>query len=129
MQKRTVLVIDDSPVSRKMLRSCFPKDREFAFLDAGDGQAGLDLHRQRRPDITFLDLTMEGMSGLACLEQIRASDPKALVIVCTADVQAKSIEKALALGAMEVVGKPPTREKVAAAVERAERRLGGAHGS
>ena len=38
-----ILLVDDSPISRRMLKSCIPKDRGYEFFEAGDGQAGLEL--------------------------------------------------------------------------------------
>jgi len=125
---RTVLIVDDSPISRTILKSCLPKDRPFAVMEAGDGGPGLELYRARRPDITFLDLTMPGMDGLTCLAEIRASCPDAVVIIVTADVQIRSITRALELGAVEVLKKPPSKESVGAALARAESRLGTPHG-
>ena len=37
-----ILIVDDSPISRKMLKSCLPKDREYELFVAGDGQAGVE---------------------------------------------------------------------------------------
>jgi two-component system chemotaxis response regulator CheY len=126
---RTVLIVDDSSVSRKILRSCLPKDRTFALLEAADGEAGLSAHRAHRPEITFLDLTMPGMDGFTCLAEIRSSSPDAVVVVVTADVQTQSLERALQLGAMEILKKPPSKETVGAVLARAEARLGLAHGA
>ena len=121
---RTLLIVDDSPISRRILKSCLPKGRNFVVAEACDGAAGLAAHREQRPDLTFLDLTMPGMNGFDCLAGIMASSPGAAVVVVTADVQKRSTERARALGAMDVIGKPPTREAVAAALERADARRG-----
>jgi two-component system chemotaxis response regulator CheY len=129
MQNRTILIVDDSAVARRMLRSCLPGDRAFAIFEADDGDTGLAAFRDRRPDITFLDLTMPRVNGLDCLADLRASSPEALVIVATADVQLRSIRRALDLGAMEVLRKPPTRESVRAVLERAESKLEAALGT
>jgi two-component system chemotaxis response regulator CheY len=123
MQNRTILIVDDSAIARRMLKSCLPRDRSFTVFEADDGDTGLAAFRDRRPDITFLDLTMPRVNGLDCLADIRSSCPDALVIVATADVQLKSLRRALDLGAMEVLRKPPTRESVRAVLERAESKL------
>jgi two-component system chemotaxis response regulator CheY len=125
---RTLLIVDDSPISRKILRSCLPKDRAFVVLEANDGGPGLEAHKAHMPDVTFLDLTMPGMDGLTCLTHIRAHCPEALVIIVTADVQIRSLTRALELGALEVLKKPPSKESVGNALARAESRLGPRHG-
>jgi two-component system chemotaxis response regulator CheY len=119
VSKRTVLVVDDSPVSRAILRQCLPRDGELEVLEANGGHAALALHAERSPDITFLDLTMGDISGVECLREIKARCASAVVVVVTADVQARTREQVLALGALEVIGKPPTKQKIAAALARA----------
>lgn len=118
-----ILIVDDSPISRKMLKSCIPKDREYVFYEAGDGLAGLELYKKIQPDVTFMDLTMPVMDGATALDEIMKFDKNALVIVLTADVQVKSLSKVLDLGAFLVVKKPPSKESIQNALSKAEDRL------
>jgi two-component system chemotaxis response regulator CheY len=67
-----------------------------------------------------MDLTMPVMDGFQALEEILKFDPKAIVIICTADVQIKAIAKAHDLGAFSVVKKPPAKESIAAAIKEAD---------
>ncbi len=113
-----ILIIDDSPISRRMLKSCIPKDHDHQFLEAGDGLEGLNSYFENSPDLTFLDLTMPVMDGAQALEAIRQKDPAAIVIISTADVQAKSIERVEQLGAFLVLKKPPTKESIADALQK-----------
>lgn len=119
-----ILIVDDSPISRKMLKSCLPKDQGYELFEAADGQAGVEKYREIRPDVTFMDLTMPVKDGASATEEIRAFDPNATIIVCTADIQAKSITNVLGLGALMVVKKPPTKENIADALSRAAARIG-----
>jgi two-component system chemotaxis response regulator CheY len=119
-----ILIVDDSPISRKILKSCIPKDRGYELFEAGDGQAGVEKYREFRPDVTFMDLTMPVKDGACATEEIRAFDPNAIIIVCTADIQVKSIANVLGLGALMVVKKPPTREGIADALSQAAARIG-----
>jgi len=109
---RKILIVDDSPISRKMLKSCLPKEREFEIVEAGDGMAGLEMFKQHEPDLTFMDLTMPVMDGAHSLAEIMKYKSDAVVVVCTADVQIKSISRVLELGAYHVVKKPTTRENI-----------------
>ena len=118
-----ILIVDDSPISRKMLKSCIPKDREFVFHEAGDGLAGLELYKKVQPDVTFMDLTMPVMDGATSLEEIIKYDKHALVIVLTADVQVQSLRKVTDLGAFLVVMKPPNKESIQDALSKAEEKL------
>ncbi|HPX61327.1 MAG TPA: response regulator [Deltaproteobacteria bacterium] len=117
-----ILLVDDSPISRRMLKSCIPKDRGYEFFEAGDGQAGLELWQEVRPDVTFMDLTMPVMDGLSATREIIRLDPQARIIVCTADIQVRSLEQAREAGALTVVRKPPSKETVEDAISFAETR-------
>ena len=109
---KKILIVDDSPISRKMLKSCLPKDTEFEIIEAGDGLEGLEKYKACAPDLTFMDLTMPVMDGMQSLEEILKYDRDALVVVCTADVQAQSIMKVFETGAAHLVKKPATKEKI-----------------
>lgn len=118
MKGESILIVDDSAVSRKILRSCLPRDREFSVAEAGDGSAALQRFREQPPDVTFLDLTMPRVSGLECLAALKALAREAVVVVVTADVQPSSRSRALELGATAILQKPPTREAVAGVLAR-----------
>jgi two-component system, chemotaxis family, chemotaxis protein CheY len=122
---RKILIIDDSPISRKMLKSCFPAGNDFEFHEAGDGLQGFYRHQEICPDITFLDLTMPVMDGATCLAEVLKASPDAVIIISTADIQTRSIEQVMELGALMVLKKPPTKENVSIALATAEERLMG----
>lgn len=109
---RKILIVDDSPISRRMLKSCLPKDREFEIVEAGDGMVGVEMFKLHEPDLTFMDLTMPVMDGVQALDEILKYKDDAKVVVCTADVQIKSINRVLEIGAYHIVKKPPTKENI-----------------
>lgn len=117
-----LLIIDDSPVARKIMRKCLP-DRPFDIREGTNGSEGVLLYQEERPDCTFLDLTMPVMDGFEALAEIIRIDPTALVIICTADVQEKVLLRVVDLGAFRVIKKPPGKETVAQALELAEEKL------
>ncbi len=106
----TILVVDDSSFSRKLIRKALGE--EHTFLEAGDGLQALSLYAAHHPDVVILDLTMPGMHGLEVLQKLKEVDPQARVIVGTADVQEHSVQEALQRGALCVIPKPFTRESL-----------------
>ena len=116
---RKILIVDDSPVARKILKSCIPKDNEYEFHEAADGRSALETYKGIQPDITFMDITMPEMNGMECLEEIMKINGKAIVIMCTADVQIQSIGKAMSLGALSFIRKPASKETVQKALSEA----------
>jgi two-component system chemotaxis response regulator CheY len=118
-----ILIVDDSPVSRKIMKSCMQADKEYELFEAGDGRSGIDKYVEFQPDVTFMDLTMPVMDGMQALQEIIKIDPKAIVIVCTADVQMKTIFKVMNLGALMVVRKPISKQAIDDALRKAEDKL------
>ena len=116
---KKILIVDDSPISIKIIKSCIPTDQGYELFDASNGQIGVEQYKQHQPDLTFMDLTMPVMNGFEALEEILKFDQKALVIILTADVQIKAVAKAHDLGAFTVVKKPPAKESIAAAIKEA----------
>jgi two-component system, chemotaxis family, chemotaxis protein CheY len=120
---KRILLVDDSPISRKTLRSCIPKDQEYEFYEAGDGEVAIEKFMEVRPDVTFLDIAMPVMDGIRCLEELVKIDENAIIIMYTANIQPKSILRVNALGALTVVRKPPSKDTVKMALLKAEERL------
>ncbi len=120
---KKILIVDDSSVARKILRSCLLKDQGYEFYEAGDGQVGLEKFKEIQPDVTFMDLTMPVMNGYEALEKIMQFDKNALVIVVTADVQLKSTKKVMALGAFMVLNKPLNKEDLQDVLLKAQKIL------
>ena len=120
---KKILIVDDSPISIKIMKSCIPKENNYELYDAADGQQGVDKYKEVKPDLTFMDLTMPVMNGFQALEEILKFDQKAKVIILTADVQIKAVSKAHDLGAFSVLKKPPAKETIAAAIKEADNAL------
>jgi two-component system chemotaxis response regulator CheY len=117
---KKILIIDDSPVARKILRSCMPPNRAFDFVEAGDGLSGLQQFEATHPDITFIDLTMPIMNGIDAMKRMKTLRPEAIIVVCSADVQPRTIETVMSLGAFTMIRKPPAKEMVADVLARVE---------
>jgi two-component system chemotaxis response regulator CheY len=114
-----ILIVDDSPIARKMLKSCLPKDQGYEFFEAGDGKQGLEQYKEIKPTITFMDLTMPVMTGYEAIKEIVEYDKNAMIIVVTADIQMKSIKIVMDLGAYMVLKKPLKREDIQSALLKA----------
>jgi len=112
-----ILVIDDSAMSRKMLRSILERAGHQIF-DAADGMCGIEAYFLEKPELVTLDLTMSGISGMVVLEKLTAMDSTAKIIVASADIQTSSRELAMKGGACGFISKPFLAETVLTEVER-----------
>ncbi len=113
-----ILIIDDSALARRLLRNILEPEGH-RVTEAEDGLVGLERYFIEKPDLVFLDLTMEGMTGYEVLEKLMQMDPQARIIVGSADIQSSTREMVLRAGARGFVNKPFTTEAVQAAVETA----------
>ncbi len=66
MNAATILVVDDEPQIRRVLRTTL-SSRGYVIIDAKTGEEGIELMRKDKPDLVLLDVNMPGMGGLeAC---------------------------------------------------------------
>jgi len=108
-----LLIVDDSRAARMLIKSIvLDYDADMKLIEASNGEEAVSFYREEKPDIVFLDLTMPVKSGYEALEEIREINSRALVIVLTADIQAKSIERCIKLGAYRVIKKLPDKSVV-----------------
>lgn len=119
-----ILIVDDAMAARMMLKNCIPAEDNHEIEEASDGSQGLEKFKSFKPDLTFLDLTMPVMDGFETLEKIKQLDPAAIVVVLTADIQKKSIEKVEALGAYTVLKKLPTAEVIQKTINEVREKTG-----
>ena len=108
----SVLVVDDSPIARKMLIRALPGDWDIDITQAANGLEALAAYRSGKVDVMFLDLTMPEMDGYQVLETLRKEDLNCLVIVVSADIQPLAQERVLGQGAIAFIRKPVDAEKV-----------------
>ncbi len=103
--KRTVLVVDDEYSVCGELRK-FLEDKGYSVVEAYSGDEALEAYKQERPDVVLLDMMMPGMSGLTALQELRALDPEACVIVVTALHNEVLANQVMDEGAFDYITKP-----------------------
>jgi len=102
-----LLVIDDSPLMRRLLTEVFTAAGDFAVTVARSGGEALDMLGDAAPDVVTLDINMPGMDGLACLDQLMVRRPCPVVMVSSlTEAGATETLEAMALGAVDFVAKP-----------------------
>ena len=113
-----VLVVDDSAMSRRILKEILVSDGHDV-IEAQDGLTALELYFLQKPEIVMLDLIMKEMYGVEVLKKIREMDRDARVIVASADIQTSTHELTQDAGAIAFITKPFVRDRVLAAVRSA----------
>ncbi len=102
-----LLVVDDSALMRKCLVDLFGKKLDFELRTARNGADALRELETFKPDVITLDINMPEMDGLTCLSHIMQIHPCPVVMVSSLTTKgALATFEALALGAVDFVGKP-----------------------
>lgn len=120
MNNATILVVDDEPQIRRVLRSTL-SSQGYVITDAKTGEEAVESVRKNKPDLVLLDMNMPGMGGIeACREIRRSSDAPILMLT----VRNAERDKVLALdaGADDYVVKPFGIEELLARIRAALRR-------
>jgi two-component system NtrC family response regulator len=114
----TVLVIDDEPAHRLMVRVVLG-DAGFKVLEADNGSSGLVTLRARSVDVVLLDMRMPGMSGLDVLQKMHEEAMATPVIMLTAFGNVGSAVEAMKIGAWDYLTKPTDNDELLAVVQKA----------
>ncbi len=112
----TVLVAEDEALIRMDLVELLGECGYEVVGQASDGQAAVDLTRELRPDVVFMDVAMPRRDGLSAAEEIIA-DGLAPVVMVTAFSQRETIQRASAAGVLGYLVKPFGRADLAPAIE------------
>lgn len=99
-----VLIVDDNPQIRKLLREYLPDAADDIF-ECGDGREAISSFKANRPDWVLMDQDMPVMNGIAAIREIRAEFPTANICMVTAFDDEDLRAEALAAGASGFVVK------------------------
>jgi len=122
-----VLVIDDEPPIRKLLRMGLSA-HGYEILEAPNGRISLELLEQKKPDLVILDLGLPDMQGLELLRTIRARNEGVPIVVLSSRGDEASKVQALDLGADDYVTKPFGMDELLARMRAALRHQLQTHG-
>lgn len=109
-EKTRILIADDDPTQRRLLRRLLEEVPEYEILEAEDGLEALNviLGRNLRPDLVLLDLLMPRIDGLEFLSIVR--NKKELVdlqvIVCSIVEDVDTVRQAMQFGIRDFIAKP-----------------------
>ncbi len=104
----TLLYIEDNPANLKLVEQIIARYPDIRLLTAVNGNLGIELARNNRPDVILMDINLPDISGFKALEILR-SDPATAhvpVIALSANVMPLNIESGLEAGFFRYLTKP-----------------------
>jgi NarL family two-component system response regulator LiaR len=78
-----VIVVDDDPLARRMLRDVLQEAGIVVIAEAGGGREAIELSNYYKPDVVVMDLVMPGIDGIAATRQIVSQTPDVRVVMLT----------------------------------------------
>jgi CheY-like chemotaxis protein len=128
MQNKTALIVDDSRTACQVLRLMLERE-EFQVDVLDNPEQALGYLRDHRPGVIFMDHLMPGMEGFNAVKEIKSNSLAAQIpiVMYTAKSGDLYVGQAQALGAVDILPKPPTRELLRAVFRRIDQRSGAAN--
>ncbi|MCA9580524.1 MAG: response regulator [Myxococcales bacterium] len=120
-ERRSCLVVEDSPMMRRLLVYALSRAAPMDFVEAENGLVALQRLGQKSFDLIVTDLNMPVMDGLKLIDRVR-TDPvhaKTPIVVVTTETGEQDRTRALSLGANVYVNKPIQAPEIMRAARRA----------
>jgi len=105
MENFTILYVEDDPKTQELMKMVL-EDEVKAFYQAFDGEEGLRLTKEHKPDIILTDITMPHLDGLSMSKIIKEENPQQLIFVLSAFEDRKLLKGAVSLGIKYFMPKP-----------------------
>lgn len=118
---KRILVVDDEPQIRRMLRTSLQSSGYHVIL-ASDGTEGLSQFQSQSPDVVITDLAMPGMNGLELTQEIRRLGATPIIVLSVRERDTMKVS-ALDAGADDYLTKPFSMPELLARVRAQLRRL------
>ena len=109
----SVLVADDSKLSRRSVIRSLPEDLNYDITEATNGQEAINALSENDFELILLDLTMPEVDGVGVLKYLSEKPDAPNVIVISADFQPEKQKIVMSLGAKRFLRKPLDKEELA----------------
>ena len=113
-----IFISDVAAFMRMMIKDILTMFGYNVVGESENGKVAVDKYTELKPDLVLMDITMPEMDGIESLKAIRAKDPNACVIMCSAMGQQAMVIEAIQSGAKDFIVKPFQAERVLEAVKK-----------
>jgi len=115
---KNILICDDAAFMRMMIKDILTKNGYNIAGEAENGVKAIEKYAEVKPDLVLMDITMPEMDGIEALKRIKAADPNASVIMCSAMGQQAMVIESIQAGAKDFIVKPFQADRVIEAVQK-----------
>jgi len=115
---KNILICDDAAFMRMMIKDILTKNGYNVIGEAENGAKAVEKYDECKPDLVLMDITMPEMDGIQALKAIKAKDPSASVIMCSAMGQQAMVIDSIQSGARDFIVKPFQADRVLEAVKK-----------
>jgi len=121
-ENKRVLIVEDSPAMRQLIRFALNKVQGLEVLEANDGVDGLSKLTGKRFDLLIVDINMPIMDGLKLIDMVRKNEEhkNVPILIITTESAEEDRQRAMALGVNEYLTKPVQSQQI---VESAKKLL------
>lgn len=96
--KKVILVVEDNIKNLRLVNDIL-ESQGYIVLQAQDGQQGIDLARQKKPDLIIMDIQMPGVDGLTATKVLKKDDSTAAIPIIALTAMAMKGDKEHIMGA------------------------------
>ncbi len=115
---KSVLIVDDAAFMRMMIKDILTKNGYEVVGEADNGLKAIDKYKELTPDLVLMDITMPEMNGIDAVKGIKAADPGAKIVMCSAMGQQAMVIESIQAGARDFIVKPFQADRVLEAVRK-----------
>ena len=115
---KNILICDDAAFMRMMIKDILVKNGYNIAGEAENGVKAVEKYIETKPDLVLMDITMPEMDGIQALKKIKATDPNASVVMCSAMGQQAMVIESIQAGAKDFIVKPFQADRVIEAVKK-----------
>ncbi|WP_373472009.1 response regulator [Carnobacterium alterfunditum] len=116
---KNVMIVDDAAFMRMKLKDILEKNGYKVVAEAQNGVEAVEKYKVEKPNLVTMDITMPEMDGVDALKEIKAFDPAARVVMCSAMGQQGMVMDAIRSGAVDFIVKPFDSDRVIKALDKA----------
>ena len=117
---KTILLVDDSAMSRMNSRALLTRHRAYELVSACDGKEGVEKALAHKPDLILMDVEMPRMTGIEACRALRKNETtkNTPIVLLTSRAADEAVKAGFDSGCSEYMIKPLTEEKLRTVLEK-----------